>query len=332
MTISNSLTRLLGVEHPIVLAAMDLVADARLALAVSQAGGFGFIGAGYGDAAWLTRELAHLGQENARRLPFGVGFITWSLARQTFLLDRALAAKPRAVWLSFGEPEPFVRRVKDAGALLVCQVHDVGQAVDAVAKGADIIVAQGGEAGGHGVSQGSFTLVPAVVDAIGDQVPVLPAGGAADGRGLAAAIMLGAQGVVMGTRFYASVEAAGHEAAKRRIVSASGDETVRSIVFDVSRNNVWPHPFTGRCLTNMHTQRWLGRELELMRRQDVMAEFARARQIGDFNIAPVIAGETVALVHDIASAEEIIQRTVAEAERLLAGATQWVTTDRSAAA
>src|SRR5215475_14219047 len=127
MAISNSVTRLLGIKHPIVLAPMDLVADARLALAVSQAGGFGFIGAGYGDAAWLTRELAHLEQENARRLPFGFGFITWSLARQPFLLDRVLAAKPRAVWLSFGDPEPFVRRVKDAGALLVCQVHDVEQ-------------------------------------------------------------------------------------------------------------------------------------------------------------------------------------------------------------
>src|SRR5215475_14619099 len=332
MAISNSVIRLLGIKHPIVLAPMDLVADARLALAVSQAGGFGFIGAGYGDAAWLTRELAHLGQENARRLPFGVGFITWSLARQPFLLDRVLAAKPRAVWLSFGDPEPFVRRVKDAGALLVCQVHDVGQAVDAVAKGADIIVAQGGEAGGHGVSQGSFTLVPAVVDAIGDEVPVLLAGGAADGRGLAAAIMLGAQGIVMGTRFYASVEAAGHEAAKQRIVAASGDETVRSIVFDISRNNVWPPPFTGRCLANTHTQRWLGRALELMRREDVIAKFAGACQTGNFDIAPVIAGEAVALVRNIRSANEIVWRTVAEAERLLAGGSHWVTKENSAAA
>src|SRR5262245_4581571 len=138
MAISNSVTRLLGIKHPIVLAPMDLVADARLALAVSQAGGFGFLGAGYGDAAWLERELAYLGQANAQ--PFGVGFITWSLARQPGLLDRALTVKPRAIWLSFGDPEPFVRRVKDAGALLVCQVQDVGMAVDAVAKGADVIV------------------------------------------------------------------------------------------------------------------------------------------------------------------------------------------------
>lgn len=332
MAISNSLTRLLGVEHPIVLAAMDLVADARLALAVSQAGGFGFLGAGYGDAVWLERELANLGQAAQLQQPFGIGFITWSLARQPRLLDRVLAAKPRAVWFSFGDPKPFVRRVKDAGALAVCQVHTVGMALDAVAKGADIIVAQGGEAGGHGISQGSLTLVPAVVDAIGDKVPVLLAGGVADGRGLAASIMLGAQGVVMGTRFYASVEAAGRDTAKQRIVTASGDETVRGIVFDISRNNVWPHPFTGRCLANTHTQRWLGRELELMRREDVTAEFARARESGDFNTAPVIAGEAVALIQDIPSAKDIVRRTVAEAERLLAGASEWITTQRTAAA
>ena len=332
MAISNSLTRLLGVEHPIVLAAMDLVADARLAVAVSQAGGFGFLGAGYGDAVWLERELANLGQAAQLQQPFGIGFITWSLARQPCLLDRVLAAKPRAVWFSFGDPEPFVRRVKDAGALAVCQVHTVGMALDAVAKGADIIVAQGGEAGGHGISQGSFTLVPAVVDAIGDKVPVVLAGGAADGRALAASIMLGAQGVVMGTRFYASVEAAGRDTAKQRIVTASGDETVRSIVFDISRNNVWPHPFTGRCLANTHTQRWLGRELELMRREDVIAEFARARETDDFDAAPVIAGEAVALIQDIPSAKDIVRRTVAEAERLLAGASEWITTQRTVAA
>src|SRR5262249_37148935 len=260
-------------------------------LAVSQAGGFGFLGAGYGDAAWLERELANLSQTKAQpHQPLGVGFLTWILLRRPHLLDLAVAANSRAVVLYFGDRDAFARRIKDAGALIVWQVQHVGMAIDVVAKGADIVVAQGGEAGGHGVSQGSFTLVPAVVDAIGDEVPVLLAGAAADGRGLAAAIMLGAQGIVMGTRFYASVEAAGHEAAKQRIVAASGDQTLRSIVFDISRNNVWPHPFTGRCLANRHSQRWLGRELELMRREDVIAEFAGARQTGNFDIAPVMAG------------------------------------------
>jgi nitronate monooxygenase len=319
MAISNALTRLLGVEHPIVLAAMDLVADARLTRVVSEAGGFGFLGAGYGDITWLERELGILTGSKGEH-PFGVGFITWSLAKQPELLDIALATGPRAVWFSFGDIAPFVERVKATGALVVCQVQSVAMAADVVRKGADIVVAQGGEGGGHGISQSSLTLVPAIVDAVGGRVPVILAGGAADGRALAAAMMLGAQGIVMGTRFYASKEAAGHDAAKERIVAADGDETLRSIVFDISRKNVWPHPYTGRCLANGHTDRWLGREQELMRRGDVLADFARARESGDFDVAPVIAGEAAGLVHDIPSAKEIVLRSVAQAEQLLSGA------------
>jgi len=318
MTIRNSLTELLNIEHPIVLAAMDLVADARLACAVSQAGGFGFLGAGYGDEAWLERELAILAKEDMeRRLSIGVGFITWSLAKKPWLLERALAIKPRAIWLSFGDPEPFVRSIKDAGVLLVCQVQSVAMAADAVSKGADVIVAQGGEAGGHGISQGAFTLAPAIVDAVGDRVPVLLAGGAADGRGLAAAVTLGTQGIVVGTRFYASQEAAGSQSAKQRIVAARGDETLRSIVFDISRKNIWPHPFTGRCLKNAHLDRWSGLESELMQREDVLNAFESARCVDDFDTAPVIAGEACELIHEILSAGEIVHRTVRDAERIL---------------
>jgi nitronate monooxygenase len=323
MSIGNSLTRLLGVEHPILLAAMDLVADARLTRAVTEAGGLGILGAGYGDAGWLGHELRNLKGLRGER-PFGVGFITWSLAKQPQLLDMALAARPRAVWFSFGDPAPFIERVKAVGALVVCQVQSVAMAIDVVDKGADIVVAQGGEAGGHGISQSSLTLVPAVVDAIAGKAPVVLAGGAADGRALAAAMMLGAQGIVMGTRFYASEEAAGKEAAKQRIVKASGDQTVRSIVFDISRKNVWPHPFTGRCLANAHTDKWLGREQELMRREDLLIQFSRAREGGDFDIAPVIAGECAGLVHDIPSVREIIRGTVTEAETLLSEAHRFV--------
>ncbi len=323
MPITTSLTRALGVEHPILLAAMDLVADGRLTCAVSAAGGFGFLGAGYGDAEWLTRELDHVSKHGSGR-PFGVGFITWSLAKTPHLLDLALAAKPRAIWFSFGDVAPFVARVKAAGAHVVCQVQSVAMAREAVAAGCDIVVAQGSDAGGHGISQGSISLLPAVVDAVGERVPVALAGGIADGRGLAAALMLGAQGVVMGTRFYASTEAAGRDTAKARIVAADGTDTVRSIVFDVSRQNVWPHPYTGRCLRNAHTDAWLGREPELMRRADVLAQFAEARTRGDFDVAPVIAGDAVGLVHDIVAAGDIVRRTAADAERLLSRAPRLV--------
>ena len=321
MPITTQLTTLLRVRYPILLAAMDLVADARLTLAVSDAGGFGILGGGYGNSDWLKRELALLMEaRKARPLPFGVGFITWSLAKQPLLLDQTLAARPAAVWLSFGDPAPFVDKIKAAGALVICQVQTVPMARDAVAKGADIIVAQGTEAGGHGVSCGSMTLVPAVVDAIGHKVPVAMSGGVGDGRGLAAALMLGAQGVVLGTRLYASEEAAGHPNAKARIVAASGEQTLRSIVFDVSRENLWPAPYTGRCLINDHVRKWAGREMELMREISKERDpFVAAKQRGDFDIAPVIAGEVVGLIHDVPTAKEIVERMMVEAERLVGG-------------
>lgn len=324
--ITTTLTELLEVRHPVVLAAMDLVSDGRLAVEVSAAGGFGFIGGGYGDESWLRRELdaaqALAATPAARR--YGVGFITWSLAKQPHLLDIALERRPRAVWLSFGDPAPFVDRIKRAGALLFCQVQTLAMAKDALAKGADVLVAQGAEAGGHGVTRGTLGLVPAIADIAGE-VPVIAAGGIADGRGLAAALMLGAAGVSMGTRFYATEEAAGPAAAKRRIVEADGDSTVRGIVFDVSRDNVWPAPYTGRCLSNAHAERWLGRELELMRHKaGEVPRYLAARAAGDFDTAAVIAGEAVDLIHDIPRAAALVERTVAEADALLAGAGRWL--------
>jgi nitronate monooxygenase len=324
MSINMPLNDLLRIQYPILLAAMDVVADAKLTRAVSAAGGFGILGAGYGNAGWLRRELALLlDTRDSQPLPFGIGFITWSLANQPHLLDQALVAKPAAIWLSFGDPAPFVEKIKKANALVVCQVQSEAMAQDAVMKGADIIVAQGSEAGGHGVSRSSMTLVPAVVDAVGHQVPVVMAGGVADGRGLAAALMLGAQGVVLGTRFYACQEAAGHPDAKARIVAASGDDTMRSIVFDVSRNNVWPAPYTGRCLINDHSRKWAGREMELMRHRHEEGErYLAARSNGDFNTAAVIAGEAVGLIRDVPTAKEIIQRIMADANQLLDGASR----------
>ena len=135
---------------------------------------------------------------------------------------------------------------------------------EALEAGADILVAQGTEAGGHGASRTTIDIVPAIVDLAAGRVPVVAAGGIGDGRGLAAMMMLGAAGVLLGTRFYASREADGAEEAKRRICAAKSGSTTRGIIFDMSRNNVWPAPFTGRCLINDHARRWMGRELELL--------------------------------------------------------------------
>ena len=316
MAIQTRLTDLLGVQHPILLAPMDLVSDGRLAAAVSRAGGFGILGGGYGNEAWLVREM-----DTAGNAKIGIGFITWSMAREPRLLDLALERRPPAIMLSFGDVRPHAERIKQAGALLICQVQTLKHAKDGLAAGADVLVAQGAEAGGHGVARGTFALVPAVVDAARGSVPVVAAGGVADGRGLAAALMLGADGVLVGTRFYATQEAAGFAAAKQRIVAADGDGTVRGILFDIARRNVWPAPFTGRVLRNAFAERWRGRETELLQRQDEeAARYAEARAAGDFDTAAVIAGEAVDLIADVPPAAEVVERMVREAAAVLGGA------------
>src|SRR4051812_25731383 len=213
MPIATRLTELLKIQHPIISAPMAVVADAKLATAVSKAGGFGILGGGYGDEAWLRRELDAAG--DAR---IGVGFITWSMAKNPRVLDLAFERKPPAIMLSFGDVAPHAEKIKRAGALLICQVQTVAHAKAALENGADVLIAQGAEAGGHGDARGTFALVPAVVDAARG-VPVAAAGGVADGRGLAAALMLGADGVLVGTRFYATLEAAIHHGAKERVVA-----------------------------------------------------------------------------------------------------------------
>ena len=318
MPITTPLTERLGITKPVLLAPMAVISGARLVMAVGDAGGFGILGGGYGERAWLKQETAKLKQ--AARSPFGIGFITWSLAKQPELLDVALDAKPRAIMLSFGDPKPFAPQIKSAGALLICQVQDEEMARQALDADADILIAQGSEAGGHGASRTTIDIVPAVVDIAAGRVPVVAAGGIADGRGLAAMMMLGASGVSLGTRFYASVEADAADEAKRRICEATGGSTFRGVVFDWSRKIFWPAPFNIRCVVNDHARRWIGREVELLQNMDaVAAEYAAAREAGNFDVDAVIAGEAAALIHDIPPAAEIVERIVTEAEQILQG-------------
>lgn len=319
MPLATDLTKKLDIRHPVLLAPMDLISDAKLTATVSAAGAFGILGGGYGDEGWLRTQVSELTQLGlGPDSSFGIGFITWSLARQPELLDIALEARPRAIMLSFGDPKPFAGRIKKAGALLICQTQDEKMAKAALDAGADIIVAQGTEAGGHGSSRGTLGLVPAVVDLAAGRAMVVAAGGIADGRGLAACLMLGASGVLMGSRFYASEEAEGPTEAKKRICAASGDETIRGLIFDISRQNVWPEPFTGRCLLNDHARKWTGREIDLMRnaRAEALA-YEKAKADGNFDVAAVIAGEASSLIDDIPKAAVIVERIVSEAEQLL---------------
>ncbi len=311
--IATALTEMFGLQHPIVLGPMGVVSGGHLAAAVSNAGGGGVVGGGYGDPAWLRTELSRVKQETRR--PWGVGLITWSIQRSAF--DLALGYHPDAFMLSFGDPRPYAPAIKSAGCKLICQVQDVEQARVASEAGADIIVAQGNEAGGHSGARATLTLVPAVVDAVAP-TPVVAAGGIADGRGLAAALMLGAHGALMGTRFYASTEASGHDGAKQRIVAAQGSETARTRIFDIVRGYAWPPQFPGRALRNCFMERWEGREGDLT--AAVATErtaYQAAARDGDHDTAVVWASEAVDLIKSVESAAALVARISAEAEAQL---------------
>lgn len=311
--IVTPLTELFGLEHPIVLGPMGGVAGGELAAAVSNAGGLGMVGGGYGDAEWLKTELAIVKEKTSR--PWGAGLITWSIAPG--ILEQVLQAQPHAVMLSFGDPRPYAAAIKSAGCKLICQVQDMAGALLAKQAGADVIVAQGTEGGGHGGGRATFPFVPAVVDAVAP-VPVVAAGGIADGRGLAAALMLGAHGVLLGTRFYASQEALGHEQAKQRIVQAQGDRTQRTRVFDLVRGYDWPDGYTGRALLNPFMKRWHGQESQLAAEAATEGPpFWAAVSDGDYNVAMVWAGEAVDLIHSLETAGSLVKTIGDEAQAQL---------------
>src|SRR5262245_24948705 len=319
MAIATRLTQRLGIAHPIVSAPMDVIAGGRLAAAVSAAGGLGLIGGGYADDDdWLQRELAAAGNQAV-----GCGCITWSLRQRPQLLEVAIARHPKAIFLSFDDPEPFAGRIKAAGIPLLCQLQTRADAERAVDCGADIIVAQGTEAGGHGGTRATLTLVPEVADLIASRAPqtlLCAAGGIVDGRGLAAALMLGADGVVVGTRFWAAQEALVPPSLHRAALAASGDDTVRQSVLDIVRERAWPARYTGRVLRNDFVREWLGREGELRdARAEQVERYRAASKAADPAIAATIVGEGVGLIHAIEPAAVILDRMVAEAEARLKG-------------
>jgi nitronate monooxygenase len=299
---------------------MALVTGGRLAAAVSGAGGLGIVGGGYagilGGEPDLAQELAHV-----RGQKFGVGFITWALARAPHALDEALSHSPDCVFLSFGDPRPFADRIRRSGAQLICQVQSLRHVDQAIDAGAGVIVAQGSEAGGHGALRSTLPFVPEVADYLARRMPttlLLAAGGIADGRGLAAALMLGADGVVVGTRFLASEEALTPAAVSDRAARATGDDTVRTKVVDVLRGVSWPGEFSYRVLKNRLTEQWAHREADAAAAHgSLAAAYAEARLRGDFDMYAVGAGECIGLIHDHPGAARILETMVAEASSLL---------------
>ena len=262
MAISTRLTQRFGITHPVISAPMDVIAGGKLAAAVSGAGGLGMLGGGYSDDDdWFEREFAAAGNQAV-----GCGFITWALRKNPKILDAVIARKPKAIFLSFDDPEPFAGKIKAAGIPVICQLQTRADAERAIDCGVDVIVAQGTEGGGHGGTRATLTLVPEMADLIAKRAPqtlLCAAGGITDGRGLAAALMLGADGVVVGTRFWASQEALVPPSLHQAALAASGDDTVRQSVLDIVRERPWPARYTGRVLRNDFVAEWLGREGEL---------------------------------------------------------------------
>ena len=312
MSIHTPLCELFGIEYPVLLAPMARVSGGALAAAVSRAGGLGLIGGGYGDADWLEREFDAAGSARV-----GVGFITWSLARQPHLLDLVLDRAPAVLMLSFGDFQPFLPNIRDGQTKLIVQVQTLDQAREAVDAGVDAIVAQGTEAGGHGGTRATLPFVPAVVD-IAKEIPVIAAGGIADGRGLAAALALGGAGVLCGTSFYASDESLASDNAKQTAVSGCGDDTERSSVFDMARGLKWPPEWNIRAMRNSYTRRW-SEDIEGLRRNlpGEQARFEAARAADDTDIAAVIVGEAVDLIRAIEPAQATLHRMISQAEDCL---------------
>ncbi|HTW88723.1 MAG TPA: nitronate monooxygenase [Candidatus Binataceae bacterium] len=315
---------LFGIESPIICAAMGGVALGELAAAVSEAGGLGSLSsAGFGVEGVRT-EIGEA--QRLTRKPFAVGLLLPLLREGVF--EAVLEARVPVIIFFWGDADPFVPGCKAAGIKVVVQVGSVAEAIRAKNAGADALVAQGVEAGGHVRGNvTTFVLVPAVRDAIGD-LPLIAAGGIADGRGLAAALALGADGAMFGTRFIATRESAAHQIYKRRVMEAREDQTVFTTLFDIGWSNA-PH----RVLPNETIAQWEragrpesgrrpgeGEVIGHSRRGDLAIPLVRygvhnpsGHIEGDVEGMALYAGQSVGLINDLATAAEVMRRIEAEA-------------------
>ena len=310
---------LVGIEWPIVQAAIWPATAPELVAAVSNAGGLGSLGAIFASADQIEQQIARVRSLTDR--PFAVNHVVPQLNEEAFAAT--LAARPAVISFALGDPGDLAERAKANGAKVIHQVHTVRQARQAAERGVDAIIAQGAEAGGQGLVRGPSTmvLVPQVVDAV-SPIPVLAAGGVADGRGLAAALVLGAQGANIGTRFLAAEESSAPTAWKQAILSSESEDTVR---FEVWAEIMPPtsggaYPAVPRVLPTPFVTAWLDRPEEAQREaKRLRGEIIDAVRSGTTSEILPFTGQTVGLVHDVLPAAEIVRRIVAEAERALAG-------------
>ena len=332
---SSRFCRLFNLTTPIALAPMALASGGALAAAVARGGGLGLVGGGYGDLEWTQREVLLALQATVHHQRIGVGFITWKLDEDASALDWVLDLppdqRPQTIMLSFGDARRYGARIAASGARLICQIQRLEQAPAALEAGAMLLVAQGAEAGGHGMNslngRATFTLVPELADWLAVHAPdtlLLAAGGIADGRGLVAALSLGADGALLGTRYWATQESLAAPGAKAEALALDGDGTARSAVFDILRRKNWPAPYDFRAGRNaLHQQHEDHIEALRAAPEAARAQYEQAVKVGDFSNAHATVGECVGLVSDLPGAEALTLRLHAETlsalERLARG-------------
>ena len=315
--IATRFTRLVGVDHPVVLGGMGGSTSPELVAAVSGAGGLGIQGA----TLYAPDQVAGLADQ-IRRLtpaPFGMNLLLFRAADQ--LVDAVLEARPHVFSTAWPGPEQSLAavfaRAHAADCLVVHMVSTVEEALLAEAAGADVIVAQGTEGGGHVGTMGSSVLIPMVSERV--RVPVLAAGGFATGAGLAAALALGADGLLLGTRFLATPEAPLHPNFKQMILDSDGHDTIATEIPDVAQGSVWPGAYA-RVKRNRLVEDWIGREGELRRRRpEVIARMSAAREAGDTDYAILYAGQTAGLINSLMPAAEVVTSITGEAEAIVRG-------------
>lgn len=320
-----------GLTTPIALAPMALASGGELAAACAKAGALGLIGGGYGDLDWTEREYSIASQtlstNPAAAARLGCGFITWKIEQDRSALDYVFEreTKPAAIMLSFGEPGATARDVVARDIPLICQIQTMAQLAQAVDAGASVIVAQGAEAGGHGMNanegRSTFTFVPEIADWLAARAPevmLLAAGGIADGRGLAAALTLGADGALIGSRLWATRESLAADEAIAEAVRASGDDTARSAVFDILREKDWPARYDFRALRNALHRQWEDRVDDLRANPaSAIADYKQGVAAGDYSRAHVTVGEGTGLIKGNATAGEVMAAITGEARALL---------------
>jgi nitronate monooxygenase len=311
-------TDLFRIEYPIMSAPMAMHSGGTLAAAVAAAGGLGTFGGVNPPAGehWVRDQIALVREKTNR--PFGVGFITPFLPAFEQQFQAAIDGQAPAVVFSFTDPLPYLPRVKDAGLRAICQVQTLELARQAVHAGADVLVAQGNEAGGHTGTMNLLPLLTSVLDAYPD-IPVLAAGGIASVRSFAAVLAAGADGAMLGTAFLATPEAVEvADAHKQRIVQSDGQDTVYTEVFDMLGIAPWPKGIAGRVWRNAFAEEWHGREDELRERKaEIAQQLLAAEERDDLERTAVYYGQGAGAVNAIRPAAEVLRTICEGAERIL---------------